>query len=47
MRYFMEADVQYPKEFHELNSDLPFLPERIKILELVANLRDKQEMSYT
>ena len=34
-------DVQYPEKLHEINNDLPFLPERIKIEKfekLVTNL---------
>ena len=26
--YILEADVKYPKNLHDLHSDLPFLPER-------------------
>ena len=26
--YFLEVDVEYPKNLHNLHSDLPFLPER-------------------
>ena len=29
--YILEADVEYPKDLHDLHSDLPFLPERMKI----------------
>ena len=29
--YILEVDVKYPKRLHELHSDLPFLPERMKI----------------
>ena len=29
--YILEVDVEYPKNFHDLHSDLPFLPERMKI----------------
>ena len=29
--YFFVVDVEYPKNLHKLNSDLPFLPERMKI----------------
>ena len=41
--YFLEVDVQYPEELHELHDDLPFLPERIKIKKVekfVTNLHD-------
>ena len=30
-RYFLEFDVQYPENLHNLHSDLPFLPERMNI----------------
>ena len=29
--YFLKVDIEYPKELHDLHSDLPFLPERMKI----------------
>ena len=29
--YIYEVNVEYPKHLHDLHSDLPFLPERIKI----------------
>ena len=29
--YFLEVDVQYTQELHELHNDLPCLPERMKI----------------
>ena len=38
--YFLEVDVQYPEQLHELHNDLLFLAERIKIEKvekLVAN----------
>ena len=34
---FLEIDVQYPEKLHDRHSDLPFLPERIKI-EKVENI---------
>ena len=44
--YFLEVDVQYLEQLHELYNGLPFSSERMKIenLEkLVANLHDKTE----
>ena len=44
--YFLEVDIQYPEKLHELNNDVPFLPERKKIKKvkkLVTNLYDKNE----
>ena len=43
--YLLEVDVEYPKDLHKLHSDLPFLPERMKINKcdkLVCNVRDKE-----
>ena len=42
--YVLEVDVDYPSKLHRLHSDMPFLPERMKIdktQKLVCNLRDK------
>ena len=33
--YSMEVDVQYSEKLSEINNDLPFLPERIKIESLL------------
>ena len=44
--YFLEVDVQYLEKLHEIHSNLPFLPERMKIEkveELVAKLHYKTE----
>ena len=41
--HFLEINVQYLEELHELHSDLPFLPDRMKIEKvekLVGNLYD-------
>ena len=43
--YILEVDVEYPKNLHDLHSDLPFLPEKMKInkcSKLVCNLYDKK-----
>ena len=44
--YILEVDVEYLKNLHDLHSDLPFLPKRIKIdkcSKLVCNLYDKKD----
>ena len=41
----LEVDVNYPKHIHKLHSDLPFLPERIKINKvdkLICNVENKR-----
>ena len=41
---FLEFDVQYPRNLHDLHYDLLFLPEIMKIEKgLVANFHDKIE----
>ena len=48
--YFLEIDIQYLEKSHELQNDLLFLPERIKIEKvekLVANLHDKNDLKMT
>ena len=43
--YLFVVDAEYPKYLHKLHSDLPFLPERMKInncTKLVCNLNDKE-----
>ena len=40
----LEVDVEYPKDLHDLHSDLPFLPERMRVNrcnKLVCNLYHK------
>ena len=44
--YLLEIDVKHPEDLNNLHSDLPFLPETMKIgkiEKLVANLHDKKE----
>ena len=44
--YILEVDVKYPRKLHDLHSDLPFLPRRIKIdkcKKLVSNLHNKKK----
>ena len=44
--YIFEVDVKYPKKLHDLHSDLPFLPKRIKIdkcKKLVCDLHNKKK----
>ena len=41
--YFIEVDVQYPENLHNLYNDLLFLPKRMKIekvVKLLANLHE-------
>ena len=41
----LKVDVDYPKHLHKLRSDLPFLPERMKINkvdELICNVQNKR-----
>ena len=44
--YILEVNVKYPKRLHKLHSDLPFLPERMKIdkcNKLICNLFNKKK----
>ena len=44
--YILEVDVDYPSKLRKLHSDMPFLPEKMKIdktQKLVCNLRDKKK----
>ena len=47
--YIFEVNVKYPKNLHNFHSDLPFLPERMKICKcnkLLCNLYDKKSMLF-
>ena len=47
--YILEVDDKYPKKLHDLHSDLPFLPKRMKIdkcKKLVCNLCNKKNTLY-
>ena len=44
--HVLEVNVHYPKKIHELDNDLPFLPEKMrieKIEKLMINLHDNTE----
>ena len=48
--YFLNVDIEYLKNLHDLHSDLPFLPERMKInkwSKLVCSLYNKKTMLFT
>ena len=48
--YTLEVDIEYPKGIHKLHSDLPFLPERMKINKcnkLVCSAQDKENMLFS
>ena len=44
--YFLEVDVEYPKELFNFHKDLPFLPERKKVEKvekLICSTEDKEK----
>ena len=46
MGYFLDLDIEYPKNLHKMHSDLPFLPEWGKIgktEKLVCSIEDKEK----
>ena len=48
--YILAVDVKYPRKLHDLHSDLPFLPKRMKIdkcKKLVCNLHNKNKICCT
>ena len=41
---FLEVDLEYPKDLHDLHNDYPLAPERVKIInieKLIPNLNNK------
>ena len=45
----LEVEFEYPKNLYNLHSDLPLLPERMKIdkcNKLICNLHDKKAMLF-
>ena len=48
--YILEVDVKYPEKLHNIHSDLPFLPKRMKIdkcKKLVCNFQNKKKIRRT
>ena len=44
--YFIEVDIDYPKELYNFHKDLPFLPERKKVEivgKLICSIEDKEK----
>ena len=44
--YFLEVDIDYPKELFNLHQDLPLLPERKKVNQvekLICSIKDKEK----
>ena len=47
--YILEVTIDYPKDLHDFNSDIPFLPERMKISKcnkFICNLYDKNSYVF-
>ena len=46
IRYFLEVDIDYPKELFNFHKDLPFSPERKKVEKvekLICSIEDKEK----
>ena len=41
--YFLEVDIEYPKQLWSSHKDLPFLPWRKKVENLVCSIEDKEK----
>ena len=47
--YFLEVDVEYPKDLFNLHKDIPYLPEKnklVKIKKLVCGIEDKKNVVH-
>ena len=50
MGYFLEEDIEYPKQLCSSHKDLPFLPEEKKlekVEKLVCSVEDKKKIRHT
>ena len=48
--YFLEVDIDYPKELYNLHKDLPFVPERKKVEKFekfICSIEDKKKICYS
>ena len=45
--YILEVEVKYPKRLHELHSDLPFLSERMKVINSLVIYLIRKNTSHT
>ena len=43
IRYFLEVDIDYPKDLFNLHKDFPFLPERKKVNKCEKRICSKEE----
>ena len=46
MEYFPEVDIDYPEKLFNLHKDLPFLPERNKVIKVekrICSIEDKEK----
>ena len=52
IRYFLDVDLKYPDELHELHNDYPLAPEKLAVLSDIlskyfSKIADKFENTYT
>ena len=43
IRYFLEVDIDYPKDLFNLHKDFPFLPERKKVIKCEKRICSKED----